>query len=379
MIDGKIPIAIGTTVLTRGFQNGGLDGIGVYTQELLKHLRNNSELETQEVTFRRLMGPPSSSLIPGRFHLDVLRSALIGLPFYGTRSLKNKIALFHATDHYIPKLRDVPVVATLMDPVPLMRPDWANSTGRRLKNSLFRRSAQWATQYITISQAVVPDLVEHFGIPEEKITPIHLGVNCDDFLPVSEEKKAALLKKLHLNPGFFLFIGTLQPRKNVGQIIQAFKQLSPEMQRAYPLVIVGREGWSAEKEVAQLRQWMEEGIAHWLGYVSIEDKKILLQTAGALVFPSLYEGFGLPVLEAFASRLPVITSTTSSLPEIAGDAAWLVDPLDVDVLADAMKQMIEKPEQFRSLIEKGYQRAQAMTWQRCAEKTVAVYKTLLNN
>lgn len=379
-MDGKLSIAIGSTVLTRGLQKGGLDGIGVYTQELLKYLKQYSEFETKEVVFRGLLGASSSSsLIPGRFHLDVLRSVLTGLSFSGTRLLKNKIALFHATDHYIPKLRDVPVVATLMDPVPLMRPDWANSTGRRLKNSLFRRSAQWATQYITISQAVVPDLVEHFGIPEEKITPIHLGVNCEDFSSVSEEQKAALLKKWHLNPGFFLFIGTLQPRKNVGQIIQAFKQLSPEMQRAHPLVIVGREGWSVEKEVAQLRRWMEEGIAHWLGYVSIEDKKALLQTAGALVFPSLYEGFGLPVLEAFASRLPVITSTTSSLPEIAGDAAWLVNPLDADALADMMKQMIEKPELFRSLIEKGYQRAQAMTWQRCTEKTVAVYKTLLNN
>ncbi len=383
----KMRIALGTTVLQRGLDSGGLDGIGVYTQALLAHLNSYSDLDITEIPFRRLRDPNPGKLLTGRFHTEVVRSILTGLPFQGSSALAKKIDLFHATDHHIPKLKGTPVIATLMDPVPLMRPDWANSTGRQLKNWVFKRSVRWASHYITISQAVVPDLVEHFGIPEEKITPIHLGVNLEDFLPVSLETKIETLKRLKLEHlcnaaerssatgnGYFLFIGTLQPRKNVLKIIEAFELLSDEMQKNYPLVIVGREGWSAKKEVEKLQKLVEKGVVHWLGYVSFADKVALLQTASALVFPSLYEGFGLPVLEAFASRLPVITSNVSSLPEVAGDAAILVDPLDAEALSEAMKKVIENPEFFESLIQKGYLRASEMTWANCAQKTVEVYK-----
>lgn len=375
-------IAVGTTVLQRGLSSGGLDGIGVYTQALLTHLNHYPNLSIHEVAFQRLHAATPNHwlnrMLPGHFHLEILRSVLTGLPFHYSRTLRNKMDLFHATDHHIPKLRGIPVVATLMDPVPFMRPDWANTKGRKLKNWFFRRSIQWASHYITISQSVIPDLVEHLDIPEEKITPIHLGVNMNDFAPVSMEKKFAVLKKLRLTLKFFLFIGTLQPRKNVARIVEAFEQLPLEMQREYPLVIVGREGWSSQHVVEKLRKLIDLGVAHWLGYISFEDKTVLLQTATALVFPSLYEGFGLPVLEAFASRLPVITSNTSSLPEISGGAAYLVDPLDTEALSDAMKQVVIYPDLFKPLVENGYRRASQMTWVQCAEKTFEVYKKIIS-
>ena len=371
-------IALGTTVLQRGLTQGGLDGIGVYTQALLAYFNQRQDLSIDEIPFRALRGLPTNNSLPGRFHLEVLRSALTGIPFRGSKALRKKVDLFHATDHHIPKLSGTPVVATLMDPVPLMRPDWANSTGRKLKNWLFRRSTQWASHYITISHAVVPDLVEHFGIPEEKITPIHLGVNMADFSTVSLEKKSAVLERLGIKSGFFLFIGTLQPRKNVNKIIEAFEQLSPEIQKEHPLVIVGREGWSSEDVVKKIHRLVDLGVAHWLGYVSFADKVVLLQSAISLVFPSLYEGFGLPVLEAFASRLPVITSNTSSLPEVAGDAAYLVDPLDAEALKDAMNRVITHPELSKNLAEKGYLRASQMTWESCAKKTLDVYRNCIS-
>lgn len=367
-------IALGTTLLQR---NVGLDGIGVYSQALLSHLKNHPELSLYEEAF-----PSSTSLWFNRFRTEILRSTLTGLPFYSLRHLAKKIDLFHATDHYIPKLSGVPVIATLMDPIPLMRPEWANTSGRKLKNYFFRRSAQWASHYITISEAVVPDLVEYFGINESKITPIHLGVNIDDFAPVSAEKRATVLEKLQLpkeliSTGCFLFVGTLQPRKNVDRIIDAFSQLPQEIQRIHPLVIVGREGWSSQKTVEKLKKLINLGVAHWLGYISFTDKVVLLQTAAALVFPSLYEGFGLPVLEAFASRLPVITSNVSSLPETAGGAAHLIDPLDTEALCDAMKKVIYHPEHFKPLVDKGYLRATQMTWTHCVNKTLDVYKKII--
>ena len=370
-------IALGTTLLQRDLNCIGLDGIGVYTQALLHHLKNYPELSLHEIAFAETSG---SLFNP--FRAEIMCSTFTGLPFYSLRNTEKKIDLFHATDHFIPKLSKTPVLATLMDPIPLMRPDWAKSTGRKLKNYFFRASAQWASHYITISEAVIPDLVQYFGIKEEKITPIHLGVNMEDFAPLTTETKNSVLKKLGLsidlnNGGYFLFIGTLQPRKNVDRIIDAFSQLPKEIQHSYPLVIAGREGWSAEATIEKLKRLISEGVAHWLGYISFPDKVALLQTATALVFPSLYEGFGLPVLEAFASRLPVITSNTSSLPEIAGDAAYLVDPLDTEALTEAMKKIIHSPEQIQPLIEKGYLRASQMTWAHCAKKTVDVYKTFL--
>ncbi len=370
-------IALGTTLLQRDLNRTGLDGIGVYTQALLHHLKSYPDLSLQESAFSETAG----SLFNG-FRAEIMCSTFTGLPFYSLRNTEKKIDLFHATDHYIPKLSKTPVVATLMDPIPLMRPDWANTRGRKLKNYFFRSSAQWASHYITISESVVPDLVQYFGIKEEKITPIHLGVNMEDFAPVSEDAKTTVLNKLGLNinanrRGYFLFVGTLQPRKNVDRIIDAFSLLPLEIQQAYPLVIAGREGWSSEKTVEKLKKLIHAGVAQWLGYISFADKVVLLQTATALIFPSLYEGFGLPVIEAFASRLPVITSNISSLPETAGDAAYLIDPFDIEALAEAMKKIVYHPEYFQPLIEKGYLRATQMTWANCAQKTLDVYKAII--
>lgn len=362
-------IALGTTVLERGLRHGGLDGIGVYTQALLAELKNHTELLIQEVAFNR---------IRGHFHLEMLKSLLTQSAFTDSCRLAQCVDLFHATDHHIPKLTGIPVVATLMDPVPLMRPDWANASFRRVKNTLFRRSTRWASHYITISESVVPDLVEYFGIPQEKITPIHLGVNVSDFSPVEPEEKNKILKKFGLTAGFYLFMGTLQPRKNVMRIIEAFEQLPLDIQKNHPLVIVGRAGWGSDAVIQKMQSLMAKGHVYWLGYVSFAEKKVLLQTAIALVFPSLYEGFGLPVLEAFASQLPVITSTISSLPEIAGDAALLVDPYDTEALSDAMHQVITSSEKRHACIAKGYARAAKMTWASCAEKTINVYQQIIN-
>lgn len=377
--DKKLNIALGTTALEHGLRTGSLDGIGIYAQALLAHLKQ--KLTVEEVAFRRIGEKKDISRHffseKALFESSVIRTAITGLPFQG--HFKNKVQLFHAPDHFIPKMRDVPVIATLMDPVPIMRPDWVSSRFRKIKNTLFCRSAQWASHYITISQAVVPDLVRYFRIPEEKITPIHLGVNLHDFLLLSEEVKQKTLDKFQLKSDFFLFIGTLQPRKNVKRILDAFERLPLEMQQAHPLVIVGREGWSFDEEIKQLKKLMDLGVAHWVGYVSLEDKAALLQAARAFVFPSLYEGFGLPVLEAFASRAPVITSNVSSLPEIAKDAAMLVDPLDIEALSDAMKMAVEKPEYFKPLVEKGYLRASEMTWAHCAEKTIQVYYAFISS
>lgn len=376
---GLLRVGMGTTVLNSGARVQTLDGIGVYTQALLQEFSHDSQLSITEIPLRRLSGPKSNSDLTGRFPLEVMRSICTGLPFQGAQKLKNKISLFHAPDHYIPKLKSVPVVATLMDPIPLMFPQWANSRGRRLKNFMFRQTTRWAAHYITISQAVVPDLVQYFGIPEDKITAIHLGVRLEDFAPVALDEQARVLQNHGLSSGFFLFIGTLQPRKNLKTIMEAFSQLSLDAQKAHPLVVIGKKGWSCEEDILMLQKLQEKGVAHWLGHIPFYDKKVLLQSALSLLFPSLYEGFGLPIVEAFAARVPVITSQLPVLQEVSGGAALLVNPTQPDALLEAMQQIMSNAVLRQELIEKGYKRASLLTWKACAEQTKEVYKKYASN
>ncbi|AXF85210.1 Glycogen synthase [Ephemeroptericola cinctiostellae] len=374
-------VAIGSTVLQYGRANGHIDGIGTYTQALLQCYAKQHPDEFNGFVFhglkrKRLIGDFDDMPIP--FAPNVLQSALTFMPFIGSARIDQSYDLFHATDHFIPKLRKTPVLATLMDPVPIMYPEWVSGGKTRpLKNWLFKRSAQSADHYVTISEFVVKDLVEHFRIPEEKISVIPLGVDALYFQKVAQAEKQAVLDKFKLQAGFFLFIGTLQPRKNILTLIEAFRSLPLDIQKQHPLIIAGGQGWRSDKEILALQQLEIEGLGRWLNYVSANEKLVLLQSACALVFPSLYEGFGLPVLEAFASNLPVVTSNTTSLSEVAGDAAWLVDPCSPSAIAQAMQTLVESPEIANNLRIKGMQRAQEYTWQRTADATWALYEKIL--
>jgi glycosyltransferase involved in cell wall biosynthesis len=291
--------------------------------------------------------------------------------------LADRVDVVHATDYRIPRLRRTPVCATLFDAIPLRHPEWANPRLRRMKNFLLRKSARWADHVIAISQAMVPELVELYGIDLQRITVTSLGVDARWFVRESASRVAAVQSRYSLNPGYLLFVGTLQPRKNIGRIVEAFGRLPAPIAGGRQLVIAGKAGWRAEELVATLRAAEAGGRVRWLDYVDADDMRALYQGAAAFVFPSLYEGFGLPVLEAFASGIPVVTSTTTSLPEVAGDAALLVDPTDIDALAGAIASIIDDSALADRLRIAGLERARAYTWARCAAETNAVLRTLV--
>jgi glycosyltransferase involved in cell wall biosynthesis len=349
-------LGIGCTALARGQLSGHMDGIGTYTTELLKHGSSANGVDAPvRVVFGRQFSealPTGGYALPMVYSAAAATSAATGLPFLGAAGLESKIDLFHATDHYIPKLRRTPVVATIMDVIGIRHPEWVNPSLRIFKNALFKRAVGWADQ----------------------ITSIPLGVSADYFKTVPADIKAATLAKYGLRPGYFIAVGTLQPRKNVARIIQAHALLSAELRRQHPLVVVGQNGWRTDALMADLAQLEADGFGRWLKYVPRQDLFSLLQCAQALVFPSLYEGFGLPVLEGFASGIPVITSNTTSLPEVVGDAAVMVNPLSVEEIAHAMQRMVELPEMRGSLISKGLVQAEKFTWQQTAQRTQDVYR-----
>ena len=370
----------GVTVLSRCIAENSVDGIGSYTNELLSRFHAREDVDIVPFSFNakipsELLRNNSPVQLSG-FAKRALYSGITSLPFFGGGALSEEVNLVHSTDHLIPKLRKTPVVATLMDAIPLSHPEWVTYKYRALKNALWRKSSHWAEHIITISEYSKSEIVTHFGVSEKKITVIPLAVDQRWFSVVSAQVRDEVSKRLQLPKSYYLFVGTLQPRKNIRRVIEAHQSLPCAIRAENPLIIVGREGWDSDV-VDGLKARSYGDNIRWLQYINISDLYVVVSLATGLVFPSLHEGFGLPVLEAMAAGTPVITSNNTSLPEVAGDAALLIDPLDVTAISDAMLQIVEDELLVSELKIKGGARARQFTWERCAEETIEVYKNVL--
>ena len=341
-------IGLSCTVWAGCERAGHLDGIGVYTRSLWRAMEDLKLSEANDITIKPYAfgrnlptlacGVPAT--LAKQFHIQAVLGSALGIPLPRSSAIRRDVDLVHASDHQIPNISGVPVVATVMDAIPLIHPEWMRQNLKNLKSWLFARSVHKADHLITISEHSKQDLVTHLGIAPEKISVTPLGVDPVYFERIALETRNEVLGKHGLTPGFFLFVGTLQPRKNLPTVLKAFKALPDSVRKQHPLIIVGRDGWANEDLLPQLQQLEERGEGRWLSYLPQSEVLALLQSAGALIFASLYEGFGLPVIEAFAAQCPVIASNTTSLPEVAGNAAWAVDPLDANSIAAGLSESL---------------------------------------
>jgi len=314
--------------------------------------------------------------------------AVIPYPYEVTRFLQQRvfskgarnrrIMLYH-DPNFIPYCFDGPVVITIHDLSLLKYPethpeDRIRAIGRQLPEAVARADA-----IIAVTEATRQEIITTFGPSSDKVFAIHNGVG-RHFQPLSQAETAAVLQPHQLTyRGYILNVGTLEPRKNLIRLARAYRSLPIALRDHYPLVIVGMKGWHYESIEQELRPLVRSGHIRWLGYIPTEALPALYAGAAMLVYPSLYEGFGLPLVEAMASGTPVITSNCSSMPEVVGNAGMLVEPEDEAMIAQAIRQLLEDENAAQQLAEQGLERVQQFAWERCAQQTLAVYRHVLQS
>ena len=364
-------------------------GIGRYAQELtaalLQIATKNEYIAFYNCSAQVQIEPPLDS-IP---HLPLglpdkpwrLRVLLAQLLHRSQDNLFRGVDLFHATDHLLPSLSHVRSVFTLHDLTFRLYSQAHNVWNRWFLSLMMPRFLRTADAIVADSACTQRDAARLYRVDIARVNVIYPGVSVH-FRPADPQVVQAIRKKYGLPERFILYVGTIEPRKNLTALLEAFRHLlatcSPlPATCSLRLVIVGKKGWLYEGVFRRLRELGLEDRVHFTGYVPDGDLPALYSAASVFVFPSLYEGFGLPVLEAMACGTPVIASNTSSLPEVVGEAGLLVNPHDIHTLVAALKRVLADEHLRAEMKAQGLERAQAFTWERTARETLRVYEEVL--
>lgn len=394
-------VAFDSSALLPDFRAHAARGTGRYVRELAQYFRSEAQalgelgVHIQEFQSARLtegvLNTLTKVLPVGR--MTIRQQVLFPMALQWGKTFGSAqvpaVDFFHFPTHLdAPASGYAPTVVTVLDLIPHLFPNLYGADDMRFRFRLARflelRAIRRAKSILTISECSARDIVRELGIPRERITVTPLGIdeNMRRKERLSEEAEQELRQRLGLPPPapLILYVGGIDPRKNIKRMLCSFAQLlrskSWTKEGAPRLVFIGKI--SADKEYPKLQAWKKEyGLSEQecleLGFVSDEDLFAIYQIGAFLFFPSLYEGFGFPVLEAMASGLPVLCSGTSSLPEVAGDAALFCDPEDEENMVWCMQHMFEDRQLAKKLRQKGPEQAKKFTWKACGEKTVQAY------
>ncbi len=286
--------------------------------------------------------------------------------------------LFHGPANVTPLFYRQPTVVTVHDLIIYRHPEWfpGGLSDYFWRRSLVPKSIKNASRVIAVSQATKRQIIRQFNISPDKISVVYEGgTTKQSGNNLSAQETEALKKKIGSNK-FLLYVGTIEPRKNLTRLIEAFKLIAPKFP-GMKLVLAGKFGWKYESILASAKGLESRVI--FTDYVSSDQKSWLYQRACGFVYPSLAEGFGLPVLDAMVNKVPVLTSQASSLPEVAGSAAVYVDPLRVESIAAGLTKLMKDENLRQQLIALGLVQAAKFSWVQAAEQTLRVYQGVMGN
>lgn len=368
---------IGIDAHSIGLQQGGNER---YAEGLLKGI---SEVETKDFTFTVFFN--NRTQIPGflkenpSFEFETvstssLKRFLFELPL---KVKKTKVDILH-TQYHIPLFTNVPSIITFHDVSYLTHPEFFPYF-EKIKMSFFMPySVKKAKKIISVSEFSKKEIKRIYGIPENRICSIYNGIS-DEFKIISENDIQKTLKKYKIFTPYILTVSNIQPRKNLKGLVKSFFRILKE-NKNFPcnLVIVGKKLWLYDEIFSEIRNSEFKEKVIFTDYIDNSDLIGLYNGAKMFVYVSFYEGFGFPVLEAMACGCPVITSNVSSLPEIVGNAAIMVNPSNIDEISQAMITLYYDNSLQKRLKEKGYLQAKKFSWKECAQKTLEVYKEVLS-
>lgn len=282
--------------------------------------------------------------------------------------------VFHLSNQLYSLPRKCRITSTIYDLTCWLAPETHSPANVKGSKRIAERVFKPADALIAISECTKSDAVRILGLPPEKIEVIYPGV-AEEFFRVPGDARIGIGLAYDLTKPYVLFVGTIEPRKNLAALLDAWELLAPDLRSHFDLVVIGAPGWGDPGVLNRLRA----GVAgvRYLGYVPEEDLPAVTAGATVFVYPSLYEGFGLPVAQAMAAGVPIVTSNVSSLPEIAADAALLVDPRSPSEIRDAIERLLESEDLRRSLGNQGNERArQRFRWENCSRKSWQLFERL---
>ncbi len=359
-----------------------LTGIGYYTLKIAETLR---EVAPQHQYlyyygfYSRNILPPDATPEP----LHRLKGWLLSLPSVkpAARSLKNlgnylssRRFDIYLEPNFIPlRIPARRTIVTLPDFSFARFPEWHTAEKVRYFEKYFWKKIKEVDAVIVLSDFIKREAVSRFGMAENRVFTIPLGVDPKVFRKYPASETRPVKTRYELPEDFILFVGSIEPRKNLNRLLQAYRKLALPLRKKHQLVLTGSKGWKNEEVMSSIRESDEE--IRYLGYVPERELGPLYNLAKLFVYPSLYEGFGLPPLEAMACGCPVVVSAAASLPEICRDAAAYVDPLDVDQMAEGMRKVLEDGDYRKNLIGKGLARAAHFTWEKSAREHVRVFES----
>lgn len=352
-------------------------GVGQYTYNLLKNLaavddKNEYSLYVKKRLFSVDKKLPDIQARNFKFKVDRFSS--------GLDKTLGKVDVFHTPSQDLLNVNDAKIVVTVHDLIFKTFPAGHSKDALIMAEKQILNVIDKADRIICYSQSTINDLKLFYRIKDDKVSLIYVGIDRDVFYPIREEEKEsakAVLRQFGIKDKFILFVGTIEPRKNIGNLILAFNKLKKQNKIEHKLVVIGMKGWLYEKifELYNKSEFKDDII--FLDYQPNNTLRNFYNLASVFVYPSFYEGFGFPILEAYSCAAPVVTSNISSCREIGEGAALLIDPNSVDDLSEKILRILDDNRLSDELRQKGLEKSKMFSWEATAKKTLDIYKEVL--